>query len=79
MAITSAAQLGAELRRERKERHINQSELAERMGLAQKAISALEAHTGSSSVERLFQLLAALDLELVLQSRPTDASTGADW
>lgn len=78
MTITTSRHLGAELRNWRKQRKLTQAQVAESIGLAQKAVSALESQTGHVSVERLFQLLSALDLELVLRARQGPAPASAN-
>lgn len=80
-AMTSSRQLGAELRNWRKTRALTQAQAAERIGIAQKAVCALETRTGSCSIERLMQLLSALDLELVLRDKQADADgqPRAEW
>lgn len=77
-AVTSAKMLGAELRNWRKANALTQAEVARRLGLAQKAISALETHPERSGVDRLMQVLAALDLELVIRPR-APAAPAQDW
>lgn len=54
----------------RKARHCTQSELAGRLGISQQALSAIERDPDSVSVGRLMQLLAALDVEIVLRDKP---------
>lgn len=78
MMITTSRQLGADLRNWRKQRRLTQAQVAESIGLAQKAVSALESHTGHVSIERLFQVLSALDLELVLRERQTPSPDDGD-
>ncbi|MBV8046878.1 MAG: helix-turn-helix transcriptional regulator [Paludibacterium sp.] len=78
--IHSSQNLGAELRNWRRARAMTQSMAAHRIGLAQKAISALETHTGQSSIARLLQVLSALDLELVLRDKRDGSLVGSqDW
>jgi HTH-type transcriptional regulator/antitoxin HipB len=79
-AIHSPQNLGAELRNWRRARALTQAMAAHRIGVAQKAISALENHTGQSSIARLLQVLSALDLELVLRDkRDTTLHNLEDW
>lgn len=79
-AIHTPQILGAELRNWRRARALTQAKAAARIGIAQKAISALETHTGQSSVERLLQVLSALDLELVLRDKQDGVlHTLQDW
>lgn len=77
--VTSSQMLGAALRHWRRASALTQAEVAERLGLAQKAISALENHTDRSGINRLMQVLAALDLELVLQPRASAPAQAEDW
>ena len=63
-------QLGQALRGQRKSRQLTQKETAEVVGLLPKTISRLELATETASVESLFKLLSALQLELVVRSRP---------
>lgn len=54
----------------RKARDCSQTELAGRLGITQQALSALEREPDSASVSRLMQVLAALDVEIVLRHKP---------
>lgn len=73
------AQLGAVLRGFRRERGLTQHELASQVGLAQKAISIAELHPERIGVERLFQLLATLGVELVLRTKKAKQGSRAEW
>jgi HTH-type transcriptional regulator/antitoxin HipB len=77
--LSTPALLGSELRNWRKRRGLTQAIIATRLGLMQKSVSAIETHTAQTSVDRLFQLLAALDLEVVVRARSGPASPGAEW
>jgi HTH-type transcriptional regulator/antitoxin HipB len=66
-------QLGATLRRYRKQGGSTQSSLAERISKRQATVSSLES-SGSGALETLFAVLSALDLELVVRPR-TKSST----
>jgi len=79
MHITTPMQLGAELRNWRKRRGLTQAEAAENIGLMQKAVSAMEAHAETASVERLFMMLAALDLEFELHDKREPEANSLDW
>lgn len=61
-------QLGTELRRFRKAHSLTQAGLGELVGMRQATISTLEAE-GSATLETLFAVISALDLELVLRPR----------
>jgi len=65
--------MGQALRRIRRARQLTQAQLAELTGLRQPTISELEQGAPGTRLQTLFDVLAALDLELNLQPR-----TGAD-
>ena len=65
-------QLGQVLNGRRKSRQLTQREAADRVGLLPKTVSRLERATETASVESLFKLLSALQLELVVRSRPQE-------
>lgn len=67
--ITTPGQLAKVLEGCRKQQRLTQSKLGAKVGLLQKAISAFETDPGRTNVARLFRLLSALDLELVLRDR----------
>ena len=67
--IKTPDQLGTVLRGFRRDRHLTQANVAAMIGLAQNAVSGIETDAGRSSVARIFKLLAALDVDLVLRSR----------
>ena len=67
--IVTLNQLGHLLQEIRCQRGLTQRQLGQRAGFAQSAISALESNPASAKLERIFQLLAALDLEIVLRER----------
>jgi HTH-type transcriptional regulator/antitoxin HipB len=83
-------QLGPLLQSARKRAGLSQTALAQRLGISQSRISAMELDPGSISVDQLLALLAALDHEVLVQSRqgaaaadPADAADRAgsapDW
>lgn len=66
-----APQLGAHLRSLRKARRLTQVQLAKRLGVVQSRVAAMESKPETMSVARLFEMLTALDVELVLRdARP---------
>lgn len=71
MAIpTRTAKLfGSALRRFRRQRGLTQTELAERAGLRQATVSQVEAGSDGVRIATVFSLLAALDLEILVQPR----------
>jgi len=60
-------QLGAAIRRQRKLKGMSQTQLAEKTRLRQASISQLE--NGELQLKTLMEVLAALNLELVIQER----------
>ena len=67
-ALRTQNQLGAELRRYRKKLNLTQDDLGRRISKRQATISSLESD-GSGTLETLFSVLSALDIELVLRPR----------
>ena len=67
-ASRTPKQLGTELRRYRKRHSLTQTDLSNRIGKRQATISNLESE-GSGTLETLFAVLSALDLELAIRPR----------
>jgi HTH-type transcriptional regulator / antitoxin HipB len=67
-AIRIPRQLGAELRRYRKQRKMTQDGLSRTTSKRQATISTLES-AGSGTLETLFAVLSALDLEIAIRPR----------
>ncbi|WP_417729063.1 helix-turn-helix domain-containing protein [Roseovarius sp.] len=63
------SQMGAAIRRQRKLKGLSQTQLSEKTNLRQATISELEGGKGGIQLKTLTDVLAALDLELVVQSR----------
>ncbi|MGH7254453.1 MAG: helix-turn-helix domain-containing protein [Nitrospirales bacterium] len=70
----TARQIGAVVRRERKRQRLSQAQLGEQIHRRQATISKLEAGEPGTQLQTLLDVLAALDLELVIRPR-TKAST----
>ncbi len=66
----SPRQMGAALRRRRRAMKLTQTQVATQASLRQSTVSSAEAGA-PMQLETLFQLLTALDLELVLRPRTT--------
>lgn len=64
-------QLGAVVRRQRRSAGLSQSELGELVHLRQATISRLEAGEPAIQLKTLMEILAALQLELVVRPRST--------
>ena len=71
-------QLGQILKGQRKSQALTQQKAAGRVGLLPKTISKLELDTETSTIESLYKLLSALELELVVQSKSQESS-GKEW
>lgn len=67
-------QLGQILKGQRKSQALTQQKTADRVGLLPKTISKLELDTETSTIESLYKLLSALELELVVQSKSQESS-----
>ncbi len=68
------------LQGQRKRLGLNQTELGTQIGLSQKRQSALELAPDRITLEQLLRMLAALDLELIIQDRATSKTDSAqDW
>jgi HTH-type transcriptional regulator/antitoxin HipB len=66
--------MGAAIRRQRKLKGLSQSQLGEKTNLRQATISELESGKGGVQLKTLTDVLAALDLELIVQSRSKAAA-----
>ena len=66
-------QLGKVLRGQRKTINASQRDVGAAVGLLPKTISKLELDPETATLESLFKLLSALQLELVVRSRPQEA------
>lgn len=64
-------QLGAAIRRRRREQNLTQGGLGERMNARQATVSKLEKGEPATQLQVLMNALAALDLELVVRPRTT--------
>ena len=62
-------QIGAEIRRYRRRKKLSQTELAAKTKLRQATISALERGQTGTQLRTLIDILAALELELVIRPR----------
>ncbi|TFW30930.1 helix-turn-helix domain-containing protein [Duganella callida] len=71
--LSLSKQLGLLLQSARKATGLSQTQLAQRLGISQSRMSAMELDPGSINVEQLLALLAALDYELIVQPKNGDA------
>jgi HTH-type transcriptional regulator/antitoxin HipB len=72
--IRTPKQLGEALRRYRRSLALNQTRLGERTKLRQATISTVEAGEPGTQIGTLCDVLAALNLELVLRPRTTSSA-----
>lgn len=76
--IKTPQQLGAVLQGYRKTRSLTQAQVGERVGWPQKEVSKLETDPSTTSFARVFKLLAALNLDLVVKEREA-ANQRSEW
>ena len=67
--VRSARQLGSTLKRVRIDKKLSQTDISNETGLRQAGISLLEGGAKGVRLDTLFKILAALDLEIVVQKR----------
>jgi HTH-type transcriptional regulator/antitoxin HipB len=81
--LSLSKQLGPILQSARKSAGLSQMELAQRLGISQSRISAMELDPGSINVNQLLALLAALNHEVLVQPKNGIAeqrgATTPDW
>ncbi len=65
----TSKQIGAAIRRRRRKAGLSQSELGAKTNLRQATISALENGESGTRLRTLIDVMAALDLEIVIQER----------
>jgi HTH-type transcriptional regulator/antitoxin HipB len=70
----TSAQIGAAVRRRRRQMTISQEELGNRIRLRQATISKLEAGEPGTRIKTLLDALGALGLEIVIRPRTTATS-----
>ena len=76
VVIRSGDALGHSLRRIRSEQSLTQSDIAQRSGVKQNAISRIEGGHLGRTTALIFKILAILDLEIVI--RPRQKSSAED-
>ena len=67
--LTLSQQLGPLIQSARKSAGLTQTQLAQRLGISQSRMSAMELDPGTISVDQLLALLAALNHEIVVQAK----------
>ena len=76
--LSLSRQLGPLLQSARKSAGLSQTALAQRLGISQSRVSAMELDPGSISVEQLLALFAALNHEVLVQPKQGAAVVGDD-
>jgi HTH-type transcriptional regulator / antitoxin HipB len=74
----TAAQIGAVVHRERRARGLTQAQLGTKIGRRQATISKLEKGEPATQLSTLFDVLAALNLELVIGDRTKASKTAIE-
>lgn len=67
--VATADQLGKVLRGHRRQQNKTQTDAGDTVGLLQKTVSLLERETEKSTIESLFKLMSALNLEMDIRSK----------
>lgn len=70
--VYSSKSLGITIARQRRIRKQNQSEVGKPFKIEQSTISSIERGAQGTRIETIFRILAALDLEMVIQSKPQE-------
>ncbi|MDD2319232.1 MAG: helix-turn-helix transcriptional regulator [Geobacteraceae bacterium] len=78
---TSPKVLGQILKSFRLQKGLNQHQAGELVGLTQAMVSRIERGESNARIDTLFRLLAALGMEMIVQSKGTgrDSSDGEKW
>jgi len=71
----SPRQMGNLIQRERRRKGLTQTELANLSGLRQELISRIESGHDGTKLSSLYALFAALDLDLIVDSRSKESRT----
>ncbi|MGH2348270.1 MAG: helix-turn-helix domain-containing protein [bacterium] len=74
-AARTPGQIGPILKSRRQERGLTQAAAAAKVGLKQATVSRVETDASRTTLETLYRLLSALDLELVFRDRRAPPAT----
>lgn len=72
--VRTPKSIGQAIREARKAKNLTQTDLASLSGVWQETISKIENGSGGTKLETIFELIAALDLELTVTERSKGAS-----
>lgn len=76
--VQSPKLLGAAIKRARKNKKLNQKQAGFPFNIEQSTVSSIEQGTAGTRIDTIFRMLAALDLEMIIQSKSTTAETNTD-
>ncbi|WP_439256826.1 helix-turn-helix domain-containing protein [Lonepinella sp. BR2271] len=71
MAVTTSKMLAQVIREFRYKADLSQIDVAKRAGTKQATVSVFETNPDATKLETLFKILSGLELELIVQPRPT--------
>jgi HTH-type transcriptional regulator/antitoxin HipB len=77
--VVTLESLGAAIREARRARGLTQTAAGKPVGIDQTTVSKVEQGSPGTRLDTLFRLLAALDLELVLQPRQRSKDDRQEW
>ena len=77
--VYSPQSLGAAIKRARKFKEFNQKEAGLPFKIEQSTVSSIEQGAPGTHIETLFRMLAALDLEMIIQTKSNADKTAEDW
>ena len=76
--VRTSKNLGHAIREARKAKNLTQKELASMSGVWQETISKIENGSGGTKLETVFDLIAALELEIAVTERSKGTSDGLE-
>lgn len=79
MFIRGPRELGIFVSDKRRKNNLTQAQIADKVGLRQKTVSAFENHSESCKLETVFKLLSAYDLELHIEVKGDDQNKKIPW
>jgi len=76
--VRTSKNIGHAIRQARKEKNLTQKDLASLSGVWQETISKIETGSSGTKLETIFDLIAALDLEITVRERSKGTSDGLE-
>ena len=77
--VHSPESLGAVIKRARKAKKLNQNQAGSPFNLNQSTVSNIEQGTVGTHIETIFRILAALDLEIIIQTKAEHSTSTEGW